>query len=151
MPSEPRVDTSFYLFAARAIDTALQDFHAEKRQYNVAVLPAPSNQLYVYVMPAQTQNDVYPLGGDARFLVSADGNAIVERHRMHNDILEYHIQTPKDTKPAGSWHTHVLSNEPEDTDVFLVLTRKPPMPEYVGMQNHKIYVIDAEGNILEGK
>jgi hypothetical protein len=43
----PLEDTSFYLMAARAIDTALHDFRGERRPYNVAVLPAPPNQLYV--------------------------------------------------------------------------------------------------------
>jgi hypothetical protein len=60
----PRQDASFYLFAARAIDTALHDFRGEKRPYNVAVLPVPPDQQYVYVLPAQTENGVYPLGGE---------------------------------------------------------------------------------------
>src|SRR5689334_2132789 len=34
----PQADTSFYLIAARAIDTALHDFRGEQRPYNVAVL-----------------------------------------------------------------------------------------------------------------
>src|SRR5215510_1556298 len=55
-------DAGFFLFAAKAIDTSLADFKGEERPYNVAVLPAPSNQLYVYVLPAQTKNGVYPLG-----------------------------------------------------------------------------------------
>lgn len=65
----PQQDTSYYLAAARAIDTALHEFQGERRPYNVAVLPAVSGQLYVYVVPAQTENGVYPLGGDARYLI----------------------------------------------------------------------------------
>lgn len=56
----PNEDVNFYLAAARAFDTALHDFRGEKRPYNVAVIPAPSNQLYVYVVPAQTKAGIYP-------------------------------------------------------------------------------------------
>jgi hypothetical protein len=147
----PRPDTSFYLFAARAIDTALHDFRSEKRPYNVAILPAASNQFYVYVMPAQTQNGIYPLGGDARYLISPDGNTIVEKRQLHKTIIENRGNVPKDATPAAGYHTHVLSDIPEDTDVFYVLTRKPSQPEYVGGTNKKVYEIDTEGNIREVK
>lgn len=69
----PLVVKDFYLFAARAIDTALADFKGEPRPYNVAVLSAKAEQLWVYVIPAQTQADIFPLGGDARYLISKDG------------------------------------------------------------------------------
>src|SRR5208282_4849014 len=49
----PKEDDGFFFFAARAIDTAKQDFRGEKRPYHVAVLPAESNRMYVYVYPAQ--------------------------------------------------------------------------------------------------
>jgi hypothetical protein len=147
----PREDTSFYLAAAKAIDIALHDFQGQNRPYNVAVLPAPPNQLYVYVVPAQTEKGVYPLGGDARYLVSADGNAIVEKRQLHKSIIENRGDLPKGTTPAAGIHTHVLSDVPEDTDVFYVLTRQPSVPEYIGTMNKKLYVISADGTIREGK
>src|SRR5262249_4915324 len=76
------------LRAARAIDTALHDFQGERRPYNVAVLPAPPDQLYVYVLPAQTKTGIYPIGGDVRYLVRADGDTIVKKRKMHKDIIE---------------------------------------------------------------
>src|SRR5437867_2687833 len=97
----PREDASFYLAAARAVDTALHDFQGEKRRYNVAVLPAPSDRLYVYVVPAQTQDDVYPLGGDARYLVSPDGNTIVEKRQLHKSIIENRGEIPQGTHLAA--------------------------------------------------
>lgn len=147
----PREDASFYLFAARAIDVALADFRGEKRPYNAAVLPAESNQLYVYVMPAQTENGVYPLGGDVRYLISSDGNAIVQKHQMHKTILENRAEAPDGSTNLAGFHTHVLSDVPEDTDVFHVLTQKPPVAEYVGTMNKKLYIINTDGTICEGK
>ena len=89
----PEADTSFYL-AAKAIDLALHDFQGEKRPYNVAVLPASSNQLYVYMIPAQTKTGVYPYGGDVRYLITADGNAIIGKLQFHRDILDLMISLP---------------------------------------------------------
>ncbi len=147
----PREDTAYDLSAARAIDTALHDFHGEKRPYNAAVLPAPSKQLYVYILPAQTQDGIYPLGGDVRYLVSPDGNAIIEKHQMHQGILEDRGSTPPGATVAAGVHTHVLSEVPEDSDIFYVLTRKPAVPEYIATKDKKLYTILTDGTILKGK
>jgi hypothetical protein len=148
----PLEDKSFYLAAAKALDTVLKDFRGEKRPYNVAVLPATSDQLYVYVLPAQTKTGIYPLGGDVRYLLKSDGEAIIEKRQMHKTILENDLSAgSKGSKSIAGFHTHVLSDVPEDTDVFYVLTRQPPQPEYVGTMNKKIYVINPDGTILEGK
>jgi hypothetical protein len=148
----PKEDTTFYLAAAKAFDTALHDFQGEKRPYNVAVLPAPSNQLFVYVMPAQTKAGIYPLGGDVRYLITPDGGSIVDKRQLHKTILEIAPSSiPKGATPAGGVHTHVLSDMPEDTDVFHVLTRQPSQPEFVGTPNKKLYEISVDGTIREGK
>jgi hypothetical protein len=149
----PKEDTSFFLAAAKAIDSALHDFQGEKRPYNVAVLPAPANnQLYVYVIPAQTKAGIYPLGGDVRYLVTADGGNIVEKRQLHKGILGIPPSSiPKGSTPAGGVHTHVLSDVPEDTDVFHVLTRQPPQPEFIATPNKKLYEISLDGTIRESK
>lgn len=63
----PTKDATFFLAAARSIDTALRDFvehyQGERRPYNVAVLPAENDQLWVYLVPAPTKVGVWPLGG----------------------------------------------------------------------------------------
>ena len=147
----PQEDTSFCLVGARAIDAALHDFQGQKRPYNAAVLPAPANQLYVYVVPAQTENGVYPLGGDVRYLVSADGNTILEKRQLHISIIENRANLPKGATITMGYHTHVLSDVPEDTDVFYVLSRKPSIPEAIGTRNKKLYEITPDGTIYEGK
>jgi len=145
-------DASFYFVAARAIDTARHDFQGEKRPYNVAVLPAPSDQVYVYVLPAQTKTGIYPLGGDVRYLISPEGGTIVEKRQLHKAILEIPPSSiPKGSTPAGGVHTHVLSDVPEDTDVFHVLTREPSQPEFIGTRNKKMYEISTDGTIRERK
>ena len=141
----PREDAGFYLSAAKAIETVLADFSGENRPYNVAILPAKTDQLYVYVFPAQVDQGVYPLGGDVRYLVSQGDSRIVEKRQLHKSIIEY--ATPPETQKAeAGYHTAVLDDVPEDTDVFHVLVRKPSVPEWVATRLY-VYRIETDGAI----
>jgi hypothetical protein len=141
----PKEDAGFFLTAAKSIGTVMSDFKVPSRPYNIAVLPASSNQVYVYAVPAQTQKDIYPLGGDVRYLVSPDGSEIIEKRQLHSSIIE--LKAPSNLEqPEAGYHTAVLDDIPEDTDVFHVLSRKPSMPEYVGTKKH-VYRIEEDGTI----
>lgn len=119
-----REDTGWNLAAAKGIETAMRDFGETSRPYNIAVLPADHESLYVYLYPAQVTAGVYPLGADVRYQVSQDGTKISEKRQMHKTIIES-VTARTDVTVKGGYHSHVLSEVPEDTDVFLVLTRKP--------------------------
>ena len=138
----PKEDTGFYLSAAKAIETALADFRGENRPYNVAVLPAKSNQIYVYVVPAQTKQNVYPLGGDTRYLISLDGSKIVEKRQLHKTIIEFESSG----NAAAGFHVAVLDDVPEDTDVFHVLSRKPSVPHLIATRKY-VYQVEVDGAI----
>jgi hypothetical protein len=140
-----RKDTGWNLSAAKAIETASGDFGETDRPYNIAVLPAGAGRLYVYLYPAQTDPDVYPLGGDVRYLISPDGMKIVEKRQLHKTIIETPPASSGETV-AGGYHVHVLSDLPEDTDVMFVLTRKPLMPEVI-LARGNLYAIDVHGVI----
>ena len=140
----PKEDAGFFLFAARAIDTSLADFKGEQRPYNVAVLPAPSNQQYVYVVPAQTDSKVFPLGGDARYLISGDGLKIIEKRQMHKAIIEF--SAPNNVQPEAGYHTAIMDQVPEDSDVFHVLARKPSVPEWIATRLF-VYRVETDGKI----
>jgi hypothetical protein len=146
----PHADTGFFYVAAKAIGLSLQSFQAEDRPYNTYVLPLDSGQMYVYVLPAQTVADVYPLGGDARYLVSADGSTIIESRQLHKTILEMKSSPPSGGQQVAGFNTDVLSDVPVDTDVFFVLARKPPAPEFVATQKG-MYEIDTDGTIVRVK
>lgn len=73
-----RRDMGWNLAVATGIETALRSFHGADCPYNVAVLPADSGNLYVYLYPAQVKEDVHPLGADVRYRISPDGTKIVE-------------------------------------------------------------------------
>jgi hypothetical protein len=146
-----REDEGFYLFAARAMELASAEFGKTNRPYNAAVLPvtgadAKDQQglLYVYFYPAQTKAGIYPLGGDARYLVSADGMKIIEKRQMHKTALD--VAAVNGKKMAAAYHTHVLSDVPEDTDVLHVLQQDPPVPEMI-VTPHFVYEVASDGMI----
>jgi hypothetical protein len=143
-----REDTGFNLAAARGIELALKDFRGAANQpYHVAVLPGGTQGNLVYLYPAQVKDGVYPYGGDTRYFVSPDGTTTYEKRQLHKDVSESTpTQVPDGTTPAAGSHTHTLTNQPEDTDVFLVLSRQPRMPEFVSAGGH-IYKIDIDGSI----
>lgn len=140
----PREDIGFFLFSARALGIALADFGGTSRPYNAAVLPAPGNQLFVYLYPAPLKANTYPLGGDVRYLISSDGRQILEKRQLHKSIVESGPRKGK--KVVAGFHNHVLSDVPEDTDVLHVLQQDPPLPEMVGTA-HFAYEIAADGAI----
>jgi len=146
----PQPDTSFYFVAAKAIELALQNATLEKRPYNTYVLPLDSSsELYVYILPAQTKENPFPLGGDVRFLISADGGHIVETRQLHKTILPF-SKVPPGSKTVSGVHSHILTDTPEDTDVFHVLTQNPPIPELVGTRSGN-YSIQTDGTIHVAK
>jgi hypothetical protein len=147
----PKEDTGFFLSAAKAIDISLKDFRehfeGEQRPYNVVVLPAKKGRIWVYLVPAPTKPNVWPLGDDFRYLISADGTKIVSKRQLHKSIIE--VEPPKDKdkqQVAGGIHTHVLDDIPEDTDVFHVLTRKPAVPEMV-ITKQFVFQVDPDGSV----
>ncbi len=146
----PKEDTGFFLSAAKAIDTTLKDFvehfEGEQRPYNVAVLPAEKGQVWVYLVPAPTKPNVWPLGGDVRYLISADGTKIASKRQLHKSVIE--LERPKDRnqQQVAGMHTHVLDDTPEDTDVFHVLARKPSIPEMV-ITKQFVFQVDPDGSV----
>lgn len=141
----PKEDLGFFLSAARAIETSIADFKGAARPYNIAVLPADSNQMYVYVVPAQTKQGVFPLGGDARYLVSQDTSKIIEKRQLHISIIEF-ASPLADQHVETGFHTAVLDDIPEDTDVFHVLSRQPSVPEWVATKQY-VFRIEPDGTI----
>ena len=149
----PLESTDFYFSAAKAFDAALNDFKGHNRPYNAYVIPSATGQLYVYLLPAQTKEGIYPLGGDVRYTFTEDGNSLLEKRQMHKTIIDFDFddKSGRIKKIESGFHTHVLSLTPEDSDVFHVLSRKPSIPEYVGTLDRKIYVIYSDGTISLGK
>ncbi len=135
-----------------ALELATHDFAQPKRPYNTAVLPAPGGKFYVYLYPGQIKNNTWPIGGDVRYTISADGLKILDKRQLHKSILDAEAK-PGSNEVAG-YHFHVVTTVPEDTDVLYVLNRKPAMPEYIGIEDtmkpaemKKFFLINTDGSI----
>ena len=76
-----------------------------------------------------------PFRDRAAFMVLHKQVPIIESVTARSDI----------TVKVG-YHSHVLSEVPEDTDVFLVLTRQPRVPEIVAAGPY-MFTIDLNGKI----
>ncbi len=146
-PFEPvREDTGWDLAAAKAIAVSLKDFHGVDRPYNVAALPDGASGVLVYVYLAQVTAGIYPYGADVRYRTSADGKTIIEKRQLHKSVIEVPPAPPSQSQTVGGYHTHVLTDLPEDTDVLLVLQRVPRVPEFVGAGGY-VFEIDVTGKI----
>jgi hypothetical protein len=141
------LDTGYYVRAARALDLAKRDFGKQSRPYNSVVLPiVGTGEWFVYLVPAPTRTGYWPLGADVRYQITPDGRSLLAKRRLHNTVLEYGPPKPGVDRPAAGYHSAVLADEPEDTDVFLVLTRRPQVPEYIVSASY-YFRIDTDGRI----
>lgn len=140
----PRMETnSDWLNYSRALDTVLPAYKPPTSGINYAILPAP-NGYYVYFYPGSTEQGTYLLGGDNRYLVSRDLSKILEARTLHKSIIPYSAEPGKTI--ALGYHTAIMDNLPEDTDVFHVLQRRPAVPELVVTRDY-VYKIFNNGTI----
>ena len=115
-------------------------------RYNAAVLERNDGSLYVYLMPAQVQDGVFPLGADARYHFTADGRTLVAKLQLHNALLEFSARGDSNHTLQAGTHTAILDDIPEDTDVFHVLVRQPRVPDYI-VTDAFLYIIYPDGRI----
>ena len=148
----PKVGDKQLQTSELALELVIHDFQQPKRPYNTAILPAPGGNFYVYLYPGQIKNNTWPIGGDTRYTISADGKKIIDKRPLHKSILD--AQTKAGSNEVAGYHFHVLTNLPEDTDVLFVLSRKPSMPEYIGIEDtmkpsemKKFFLINTDGSI----
>jgi hypothetical protein len=146
----PLQDTGYFLDAARANDTVRTNYVHENRAYNVSVLPADDGKFWVYIIPAQMKEGIYPFGGDARYLISGDGWTILDKTLLHDTVVDEQDDAKDPKPPASRHHADTLSEVPVETDVFYVLSRKPLIPEYVTAGKNK-YIIKVDGTIEPSK
>jgi hypothetical protein len=141
-----RADTGYYARASRAMALARETFGPQTRAYNSAVIDRPNGLLWVYLFPAQTQNGVYPLGADTRYLFSADGRTILATRRLHNALIEFAPRKRGDDAVVAGTQTAVLDDIPEDTDVFHVLVRQPRVPQII-VTDEFMWRVTVDGDI----
>ena len=144
---EPVPDTDFLARAARAMDLAVVTLGMTSRAYSAAAIPNEAGDWLVYLTPSADAANVWPLGDDVRYRISADGRRVMETHRMHVGMLEASRDLGVDgTRRLTAKHGKSLHDLPEDSDVFHVLMGRPAVPEVV-VTARSHYVIGVDGSI----
>jgi hypothetical protein len=144
---EPGPETDFLVRATRAIDNAVMSLGATSRPYTAAAIPTEKGEWFVYLIPAANVASVWPLGDDVRYRISADGDRVLETRRMHAGMVEEAASARSDgALLAVGRHRTALHDEPEDSDVFHVLVRRPSAPQVI-VTRHFQYVIGVDGSI----
>ena len=69
---------------------------------------------------------------------------VIEKRQMHKTVLD--VAPVKGKKMVAGYHSHVLSDVPEDTDVLHVLQQDPPVPEMIATP-HFVYEVASDGTI----
>jgi hypothetical protein len=120
----PRKPTDVELIVFRSIRTALAAVPDRPNQVvNPVVMPAHAigeEGLLVYLLAATKQDNVVVMGKHYRVLVSNDGQKANKVEPLTKTVLETQLTSPKPgTKPVFLWVTHLLSEYPLETHVFI--------------------------------
>jgi hypothetical protein len=141
----PLEDADVIFRAAKALELVSDEFNRESkatRPYNVSVLAGPEGGWYLYAIPAQTDLHVLPYGGDVRYTVSSDGTKILEKRQMHKAVIEEKVSEDM----AFDYHAHILSDIPEDSDIFYALTRKAKDGEIIATKKF-VYGVSPDAQL----
>ena len=138
----PLVGTDGLRRAAAALRLSSEDFGTQQHRYNTYVLPRSDGAFWTYFLPAQTDLRQFPHGADVRYLLDSTGERILEKHPMHRALLNLAIP---DSAVAGM-HIVLVDDVPQDSDVFLVLARRPRRHELIGTAHYN-YEIALDGSI----
>lgn len=141
--SPPLEDHEYFLDAARALSAARQSAADSPGSYLILPLDKNHKRFYVYLYP-RDKGKAYLLGGDKRYkvILDADGVLVAETKQLHQATLKYQVKK----NARFGYHSAVIDDKPEDTDVLHVLTRKPVLPEFVSTTNY-LYRIETDGQI----
>lgn len=127
---------------AKAVKLTLQSIKAEFSEYNVKVFREKNGLITVYLTPKNENPNVILIGGDVKLSVSSDGTEILRTTMLHKSVLEI----PFPGEDSRTFHTHVLSDLPTETDVALILLNPQFAPHLIIGQKW-MSEIDANGKI----
>jgi hypothetical protein len=91
---------------------------------NTATLPAEGGAWDIYVLAASNQTHIVPMGGHSRVRVSADGSTVVAIEPYSKTCMNMDDSGPNTIMLMAS---HIVSDLPAPTHVFLSLTFPTPM------------------------
>jgi hypothetical protein len=114
----------------RARQTAIEALPEHRQPINPVLLPGEKGEVVVYLIAGTTRPGLAVFGKHHRARVSADGRTLLSLEPLSKSILELPLALPPGAKEAGLAVTHIISETPIETHVFVSLLHK--LPVYVG-------------------
>jgi hypothetical protein len=122
-------------------------------RYNTVILRNSDETWLVYALPASTDPDKIIIGGHYRFQVSPNGQELMRSERLSKSCLTLSKSPgniPKGADLAGLYFSHLTSDTPTETHVFLNLAYETPFSIAAGqsvwmIQGGKIQRIKSLG------
>lgn len=129
-PCAPLTESEVAMFAARQTAAGALENPCSDR-YNTVVLPASLVERegwLVYLLASTTKPGAVVAGGHRRVLVSADGGSVVSYTELSSACLTLDPPDPDaSVEPVAMVVTHVISDTPIETHVFLSLAHERPL------------------------
>lgn len=98
-------------------------------RFNVAVVPpaSPEAPVDAYLLSAQTEANVYPMGGHYRLSIGPGGRLLSHRRFMNSCMNVDTAAAPAGAIPAALVLTHLLDPVPTEIHVWLSLAMRKPI------------------------
>lgn len=123
----PLTEHQTHLFQARQTATT-QEVTLCGPPYNAATVPREQGDgVDVYLMPATSEHNLVRVGGFHRIGVDLASGGVIDFEAFSRSCLEVGDTPPPGTTEAMIFVTHVLSDTPAETHVFLSLSTGAPL------------------------
>ncbi|WLT32326.1 hypothetical protein [Geothrix sp. PMB-07] len=103
--------------------------------WNYSVFREEDRTITAYLLPANSENGIVPIGGDFRVSISPDGKKVLNTTTLHRSFLKMPTEPPPNadkSKPVGGFHTHTLQEDfPPETDVAVLKLYSSKGPHYM--------------------
>ncbi len=148
-PPRPLDEEGQRMARARATATS-QHFQACSSRYDAVILPASligQDGFLVYLLAANAGEGEWIVGGHQRFLISKDGSAVLGHQPLSRGCLAVPASRRPEGARSGAWVTHVVSDAPAETHVFLSLLHQSTL--FVGTRRG-VWKVAGEKISFEG-
>lgn len=102
--------------------------------WNYSVFREADRTITAYLLPANSESGIVPIGGDFRLTITPDGTKVVKTVALHRSYLKMPINppVPDKAKPEGGFHTHTLEEDlPPETDAAVLMLYGDTHPHYL--------------------
>lgn len=97
------------------------------RAWNYSVFRETDGTITAYLLPANSDPNIIPIGSDYRLTISSDGKKIQNSVVLHRSFL----QLPLQKNAVGGYHTHTLQEDlPPETDLAVLKLYPGGIPHY---------------------